>query len=100
MKRFRNNRSLAFWNCRNSAPKGISAGDVTENLCFEGGGVGEVLLRAEEAAKLELDVLGWCAGERGQQKRFDGEFDALERGPGACVGDGGPGDRWRVRESA
>ncbi len=48
-----------------------------------------MLLVAEEAAETELNLLGW-AGERGEQKGFDSEFDAIECGACACVGDGGP----------
>jgi len=74
----------------------LGAGNILEDLCFEGVGCGELALGAEEAVEADFDVGGWVVVERSKEEGFDGEL-------AAAVGDGGraaaSGSRGPVRES-
>ena len=70
----------------NATPEGVRAADVDKDLGFERGGVSKMLLATDETAEADLDVRRWRPCERRQEKRFDGEFVAVESGasPGVC----------------
>lgn len=71
-------------------PECAGTADIAEDLRFERGGIGEVLLRADETAETDLNMRGRKAIERGEKKSLDCEFITIECGARAGVGDGGP----------
>jgi|SRR5579875_1121794 len=75
---------------REAAPIGLGAGNILEDLCFEGVGRGELALGAEEAVEIDFDVGGGGVVEGSEKEGLDGELVAAEGGADAAVGNGRP----------